>query len=105
VAHSPITYIFFSNGQLCLSYSVYGFFESRNRHYEIKNIGFDLKNGKIEIKGQGDAELSTTSIDDVARFVAYALTELPEEKLENAKFSIEGDRSVGDFDAHACISV
>jgi hypothetical protein len=71
----------------------------------VENLGFDLKNGKIEIKGQGDAEISTTSIDDVARFVAYVLTELPNEKLENAKFSIQGDKIVSSFDVRACISV
>jgi hypothetical protein len=60
----------------------------------VLNLGFDLKNGKIEIKGQGDAEISTTSIDDVARFVAYVLTELPKDKLENAKFSLQGDKIV-----------
>jgi uncharacterized protein YbjT (DUF2867 family) len=53
--------------------------------------GFDLAAGKITINGQGDAKVSTTSIADVAYFVAYVLTELPKDKLENAKFTLEGD--------------
>jgi uncharacterized protein YbjT (DUF2867 family) len=64
----------------------------------IEHLGFDLKNNKIVIKGQGDAEISMTSIDDVARFVAYVLTELPKARLENARFSIQGENIVRAFD-------
>jgi hypothetical protein len=56
--------------------------------------GFDLKAGKITINGQGDAEISTTSIDDIADFVAYTLTELSKDKLENAEFTLQGDKVV-----------
>jgi hypothetical protein len=54
-------------------------------------IGFDLEAGKITINGQGDAQLSTTSIEDVARFVTYVLTTLPKDQLENARFTLQGD--------------
>jgi hypothetical protein len=57
-------------------------------------LGFDIKNGKIEIKGQGDAEISMTSVEDVARFVAYVLIELPRDQLRHAKFTLQGDKMV-----------
>jgi hypothetical protein len=57
----------------------------------IPHLGFDLNAGKININGQGDAQISATSIEDVARFIAYVLTTLPKDQLENAKFSIQGD--------------
>jgi hypothetical protein len=52
-----------------------------------------LKEGKI-VMGEGLAPVSTTSINDVARFAAHILTALPPAQLENAKFRIEGDRVV-----------
>jgi uncharacterized protein YbjT (DUF2867 family) len=57
----------------------------------ITGIGYDLQGGKIAINGSGEAQLSTTSVDDIARFVAYVLTNLPKERLENAKFTLQGD--------------
>jgi hypothetical protein len=57
----------------------------------VAHMGFDLVAGKITINGQGDAQISTTSLSDVAYFVAYVLTELPRDKLENAKFTLQGD--------------
>jgi hypothetical protein len=57
----------------------------------VTQLGFDLDAGKINIIGQGDSQLSTTSIEDVARFVAYVLTTLPKSQLENAKFILQGD--------------
>jgi hypothetical protein len=60
-------------------------------------IGFDLEAGKITINGQGDALISTTSIEDVALFVAYVLTTLPKEQLENTQFTLQGDIIVSSF--------
>jgi hypothetical protein len=57
----------------------------------ILNLGFDLKGGKISINGQGDGQISTTSIEDVVHFVSYVLTTLPKEQLENAKLTLQGD--------------
>jgi hypothetical protein len=57
----------------------------------VIQLGFDLNAGKITINGQGDSQISTTSIEDVARFVAYVLTTLPKDQLENAKFTLQGD--------------
>jgi hypothetical protein len=57
----------------------------------VTQLGFDLDAGKITINGQGDSQISTTSIEDVARFVAYVLTTLPKDQLENAKFTLQGD--------------
>jgi hypothetical protein len=53
-----------------------------------------LKEGKIVIHGEGDALVTTTSINDVARFAAHILTALPAAQLKDAKFRIEGDRVV-----------
>jgi hypothetical protein len=63
----------------------------------ILQTGFDLKGGKITINGQGDGQLSTTSIEDVAHFVAHVLTALPKDQLENAKFTLQGDVIVSTF--------
>jgi hypothetical protein len=60
----------------------------------VSAVGFDFDAREIVIQGEGDGVLSTTSIDDVARFTAYVLTVLPREQLEDQSFSIEGDRIV-----------
>jgi hypothetical protein len=57
-------------------------------------FGFDLNNGKINVQGEGNSQMSTTSINDVARFAVHVLTTLPREQLENVSFHIEGDRIV-----------
>jgi hypothetical protein len=57
----------------------------------IPYFGFDLAGGKITVNGSGDAKISTTSMVDVAYFVAYVLTALPKDKLENATFTLQGD--------------
>jgi hypothetical protein len=61
----------------------------------VLHLGFDVKARQITINGDGEAELSMTSIVDVADFVAYTLVELPREQLENARFTVEGERIVG----------
>jgi hypothetical protein len=61
----------------------------------VEELGFDLKNGKITIHGEGAATLSTTSLEDVVRFAVHVLIHLPRAQLENAQFQIEGDRVVG----------
>jgi hypothetical protein len=38
--------------------------------------------------------MSSTSIGDVARFVAHVLTALPRAQFEGARFRIEGERTV-----------
>jgi hypothetical protein len=60
----------------------------------IPMLGLDFKSGKVAINGSGDTELSTTSLSDVADFVTYTLVTLPKEKLENVKFTIQGDKIV-----------
>jgi hypothetical protein len=60
-------------------------------------FGFDLAHGKITIRGEGEASVSLTSMDDIARFTAHALVHLPHEKLQNVKFFFEGDRIVSGF--------
>jgi uncharacterized protein YbjT (DUF2867 family) len=51
----------------------------------------DVPHGKITINGSGDAKLSTTSLADIAYFVAEVLTTLPKNQLEDAKFTLQGD--------------
>jgi hypothetical protein len=58
-------------------------------------FGWDLANSTIKIRGTGEQPVSMTSIHDVARFAAHALTVFPREQLENAKFFIECERVVG----------
>jgi hypothetical protein len=65
----------------------------------LEELGWNLKEGKI-VMGQGEAPVSTTSINDVARFAAHVLTALPAAQLRNAKFRIEGDRVVSVHHAH-----
>jgi hypothetical protein len=60
----------------------------------IHNFGWDLKAGNISIGGTGDALFSTTSVAETARFVAYVLTSLPRDQIENAKFTLETERIV-----------
>jgi len=56
-------------------------------------FGFDAANNKFTVPGEGNAPISFTSYQDAARFVSHVLTHLPREKLEFAKFPIEGDRT------------
>jgi hypothetical protein len=60
-------------------------------------FGWDLKSGKLTIRGEGVAPISFTSTDDVARFAAHTLTHVPRERLENQKLYFEADRIVSDL--------
>jgi hypothetical protein len=55
---------------------------------------YDREAGVLSIKGGGDGAFSVTGLDDVAHFIAYALTSLPRVQLENAKFALETDQMV-----------
>jgi hypothetical protein len=57
-------------------------------------FGFDLQNGKITIRGDGKADVSVTSQDDVTAYTVYALTEFKRETLEGGKFYFEAERIV-----------
>jgi hypothetical protein len=70
----------------------------------IPYFGFDFAAGKITINGSGDAKISTTSMADVAYFVAYALTALPKDKLENATFTLQGDVIVSPPSLHCRVA-
>jgi hypothetical protein len=61
----------------------------------ITSFGWDLKAGKVAIPEPGDAPFSATSLVEAARFVAFVLTTLPRDKLENTEFNLEVDRVVG----------
>ncbi|KZT54961.1 NAD(P)-binding protein [Calocera cornea HHB12733] len=54
--------------------------------------GFNWDEGKVSIGGSGDQPLSCTARPDIARYMAYVLTELPADDLENKIFCIEGER-------------
>ncbi|KAJ6574599.1 hypothetical protein B0H19DRAFT_1218391 [Mycena capillaripes] len=51
------------------------------------------EHGKVRIVGKGEAPVSFTSIADVAGFVAYILTTLPPNELENRILRLEGERA------------
>ncbi|EJD07569.1 NAD-binding protein [Fomitiporia mediterranea MF3/22] len=55
--------------------------------------GFDFVNGKMVVPGSGLADITWTTIPDVARFVAHVLTALPKVKIEGRHFCIEGERA------------
>ncbi|KAF8175920.1 hypothetical protein K438DRAFT_1979426 [Mycena galopus ATCC 62051] len=60
----------------------------------IPMIGsYDKVNGKFTIIGNGDLPISTTSLPDIAGFVAHALTSLPPAQLEDRILRLEGDRA------------
>ena len=57
-------------------------------------MGLNFATGEFPIPGSGTADVSWTTAEDVAKFVAFALTTLPREKIEWRLFRIEGDRMV-----------
>jgi hypothetical protein len=60
----------------------------------IPMIGsYDKVNGKFTIIGNGDLPISTTSLPDIAGFVAHALTSLPPAQLEDRILRLEGARA------------
>ncbi|KAI9448452.1 NAD-binding protein [Lactarius indigo] len=54
-------------------------------------LDLDVKSGKVTIGGDGNKQISFTSRADIARYVAYVLTRLPAEQLNNRSFVIAGD--------------
>ncbi|KAH7099990.1 NAD(P)-binding protein [Auriculariales sp. MPI-PUGE-AT-0066] len=58
----------------------------------IQPFGYDIPNKTLTIVGPGTKPVSFASREDVAHFMAYTLTHLSTEKLENATFGVEGDR-------------
>ncbi|TFY63180.1 hypothetical protein EVG20_g6422 [Dentipellis fragilis] len=54
--------------------------------------GVDPVGGKATVQADGTQLISFTARPDVARYVAYVLTEKPAKELEWKKFRIEGDR-------------
>ncbi|KZT19869.1 NAD(P)-binding protein [Neolentinus lepideus HHB14362 ss-1] len=55
-------------------------------------LGWDLPNGKVFIRGEGNAPISFTHRRDIGRFVAYVLIQLQRDQLHWKVFAIEGDR-------------
>ncbi|TFY63182.1 hypothetical protein EVG20_g6420 [Dentipellis fragilis] len=54
--------------------------------------GIDPVGGKATVQADGTQLISFTARPDIARYVAYVLTEKPAKELEWKKFRIEGDR-------------
>ena len=75
----------FSDIFLIINYHISGFAEV---------FGFDFKNEKVVIEGEGTSSLSWTTRTDIARFVVHSLTAFPKEKLEWQRLPIEGERLV-----------
>ncbi|KAI0344661.1 NAD-P-binding protein [Trametopsis cervina] len=59
--------------------------------FSLPEFGWDLKNGKATIFGDGEAQNTWTDAPDIARYVAYVLTHLPREKLEWQTLRIQGE--------------
>ncbi|KAI0049524.1 NAD-P-binding protein [Auriscalpium vulgare] len=53
--------------------------------------GLDIASGKLAIGGDGNQNMSWTARADVARFLGYALTQLPVQRLRNQELRLEGD--------------
>ena len=77
---------------LNLPYTLYynGWFSDLNF---IPQLGFDIPGKTISIVGSGSAKVSFTARPDIARFVAYTLTHLPEDRLKNASLRVEGEKT------------
>ena len=58
----------------------------------MPSLGFDIPGKTIDIVGSGSTNVTFTTRPDIARFVAYTLTHLPENRLKNATFRIEGEK-------------
>jgi uncharacterized protein YbjT (DUF2867 family) len=52
----------------------------------------NVDSGSIHLIGKGDKQFSATHPDDIAGFLAYVLTHLPEPELHDKVFRLEGDR-------------
>ncbi|KAJ1300081.1 hypothetical protein OPQ81_002563 [Rhizoctonia solani] len=63
-------------------------------HWYITNTFFQFypAENRIVIYGSGDEKNAWTSVEDMARFVAYILQRVTLEHLRNQKFRIEGDK-------------
>ena len=55
------------------------------------------ENGKVEVGGDGNAKMSFTGREDVARFVVHVLTSLGPEETVGKTFRIEVQRLVRSF--------
>ncbi|KAI0259734.1 NAD-P-binding protein [Gloeopeniophorella convolvens] len=55
-----------------------------------KYLKLDLPSGKVELGGDGSSLLSFAARADVARYLPYALTRLPAEKLQNRASASQG---------------
>ncbi|KAA1474003.1 NAD-P-binding protein [Dentipellis sp. KUC8613] len=55
-------------------------------------LKLDLKSGKVSTGGDGSSPVSYTSRPDIGRFLAYVLTTLPPDQLNNKILRIEGER-------------
>jgi hypothetical protein len=60
-------------------------------------VNLDVKSGKVAVGGDGKAPISWTSRTDIARFLAYVLTNTPASRLQNQVLRLEGDRVVSQF--------
>ncbi|CAE6473919.1 unnamed protein product [Rhizoctonia solani] len=63
-------------------------------HWYITNTFYQFypAENKILIHGSGEEKNAWTTVEDVARFVAYILQYVPVEELRNQKLRIEGDK-------------
>lgn len=56
-------------------------------------FGLEVKSGKVEVGGTGDELCSFISRRDIARYLVHVLLNVPEAKLHNGVFKVEGERT------------
>jgi len=52
-----------------------------------------VKSGKVAVGGDGNAPVSWTARNDIARFLAHVLVHAPASRLQNQVLRLEGDRA------------
>ncbi|KAH9989375.1 NAD-P-binding protein [Russula compacta] len=55
------------------------------------HLNLDVRSGKVSVGGDGNTQISFTSVPDIARYLSHVLTHLPAEQLKNRSFAIAGD--------------
>ncbi|KAH9032463.1 NAD-P-binding protein [Lactarius pseudohatsudake] len=59
----------------------------------VGGVGLDVTSGKVAVGGDGNAPISFTARNDVARFLVYVLVHAPAARLQNQTLRLEGDRA------------
>jgi hypothetical protein len=55
-------------------------------------VGYNFKEGTMNVVGEGDAKMSIVARSDLSRFIGHVLATAPKSSLEWSRLSIESDR-------------